>query len=258
MLEVSSLTKQFGGLMALSDLDLKLEQGEILGIIGPNGAGKSTLFNTITGYHRPTRGKVFFEGKEITGLKPNRIASLGLIRTWQLVNLIGSRTAFENVRLAFHLRYKVGILRSVFNTTSARREREMVEAQTVELMDLLGLGPVKDEVASSLPHGQQRLLGICIALAARPKMLLLDEPTAGMSRAETTAMTEQIQRIRGEGVTVMLVEHDMKVIMNICDRILVLNFGRKLAEGTPREVASNEEVISAYLGYEQESPQDAA
>jgi len=258
MLEVNGLTKQFGGVIALSEVTFEVSEGEILGIIGPNGAGKTTLFDAVTGFQRPTRGKVFFESKEITGLKPNRIARRGLVRTFQLVNLVGEKSAFNNVWVAYHLRRRVGVLPAALHTPAARREDEETREWAADLIERMGLGPFKDEIAQSLPHGAQRLLGLCVALAAQPKLLLLDEPTAGMSAGETASIMEQIQRIREEGMTVMLVEHDMKVIMNICDRILVLNFGRKLAEGTPQEVASNEEVISAYLGYEPGSPQDAA
>jgi len=258
ILEVTSLTKQFDGLQALNDVGFQVHADEILGIIGPNGAGKTTLFNTITGFHRPTRGKVIFNRRNVTGWKPNRIAGLGLIRTWQLVNLIGSQSTFENVRIACHLQNKVGVLQAALNTSAARNEEKIIRHQVTELLERVGLIEVKDETAQSLPHGLQRLLGICIALAAKPKVLLLDEPTAGMSGLETASMMEQIQSIRAEGVTVMLVEHDMKVIMSICDRILVFNFGRKIAEGTPQEVSKNDEVIRAYLGFENGNDQYVA
>lgn len=250
ILEVASLTKQFGGLHALSEVDFQVSTGEILGIIGPNGAGKTTLFNTISGFHRPTSGKVVFNGRNVTGWKPNRIASLGLIRTWQLVNLIRSQSAYENVRIACHLQHKSGVLPAVFNTSAARNDEKITRFQAIELLERSGLIEVKDEIAQSLPHGLQRLLGICMALAAKPKLLLLDEPTAGMSGSETANMMAQIRTVRAEGVTVMLVEHDMKVIMNTCDRILVFNFGIKIADGTPQEISKNDEVIRAYLGFE--------
>jgi len=250
ILEVTGLTKRFGGLLAVDEVDFSVEPGQIMGIIGPNGAGKTTLYNAVTGFFRPTSGRVIFEGRDVTGLKANRIARLGLVRTFQLVNLIGGETAYQNLRTAHYLQRRVSAVPSVFHTRASLKDEESVSAKTEELMKRMGLYEVKDEVASSLPHGLQRLLGICIALAARPKLLLLDEPTAGMSTAETETIMEQIRRIRDEGVTVMLVEHDMKVIMNICDWIIVLNFGAKIAEGTPQEVSGNRKVITAYLGSE--------
>lgn len=244
--------------MALSDVHFTVSSGEILGIIGPNGAGKTTLFNTITGFHRPTQGHVVFNGTRVTGWKPNRIARMGLIRTWQLVNIIGSQSVFENVRVAFHLHYKVGVLQTILNSPASRQEEQEIREQATELLERIGLIEFKDEIAKSLPHGLQRLLGIAVAMAAKPKLLLLDEPTAGMSGAETGSMMQQIQRIREEEVTVMLVEHDMKVIMNTCNRILVLNFGKKIAEGTPQEISKNEEVLKAYLGFENGNNNDVA
>jgi branched-chain amino acid transport system ATP-binding protein len=257
ILEIIGLTKRFGGVLAMTDVDLEVPSGEILGIIGPNGAGKTTLFNSITGFHRPTRGQILFEGKDITGMKPNTIASLGLVRTFQLVSLMDKETALENVRVACHLRRNVGVLQSVFHTPKARQDDAAITAQALELMEQLGLIEVKDDVTSSLPHGLRRLLGLCVALATRPKLLLLDEPTAGMSASETNRIMDHIQGVRSSGVTVMLVEHDMSVIMTVCDRIMVLSFGKKIAEGTPREIASNKDVISAYLGFETENEESS-
>jgi len=257
-LEVTSLTKKFGGLSALLDVSLKVRKGEILGIIGPNGAGKSTLFNTITGFHKPNSGKVVFDGKSITDMKPNRVAALGLVRTWQLIHVISPKTALENVLLSFHLQHRVGIFPSVLNTKTAYREKLSIQVEALELMEDMGLTEYKDEIAASLPYGVQRILGICMALATKPKLLLLDEPTAGLSGAETAKIIEYIHGIRKNGITVMLVEHDMKVIMNTCDRIIVLNFGTKLAEGTPQEISKNQTVIKAYLGFETKNNDDSA
>lgn len=258
LLQAMGLTKQFRGLVAVDDVNFVLKPGEILGIIGPNGAGKTTLFNAISGFYPPTRGKVIFEGKDITGLKANRTARLGLVRTFQLVNLIDDETVFENVRIAHYLQRRKGALASVFHMRAAREDEKLIGHRTKDLMERMGLLEYGDETAQSLPHGLQRLLGVCLAMAAEPKLLLVDEPTAGLSASEAVTIIEHILRIRREGVTVMVVEHDMKVIMSICDRILVLNFGRKIAEGTPKEVSSNETVISAYLGPKNEGAQNAA
>jgi branched-chain amino acid transport system ATP-binding protein len=255
ILEINDLGKEFGGVVALKDVGLTVQPGEILGIIGPNGAGKTTLFNVITGFQRATRGEVFFDGRKITGLKPNRIARLGLVRTWQLVNLIPNRTALENILMAYHLERRASVVGALLNTRLSRSEESSIRARALELMESMGLTEIKNDAAYALPYGLQRLLGVCLALAANPKLLLLDEPTAGMSGSETASMIEQIQTVRGKGVTVMLVEHDMKVIMNTCDRILVLNFGVKIAEGAPAEISNNYEVIKAYLGFENTNDQ---
>lgn len=258
ILSVTGLSMRFGGLMALSELSFSVEPGRIVGIIGPNGAGKTTLFNTITGFCRPTRGLVRFEGRPVTGMRPDALAERGLVRTWQLVNLVGTMSVFENVLLACHLRYKTGLGGSIFASPRARAEEERLREMVSGLLTQVGLAALGDEPAASLAHGQQRLLGLCQALAAGPKMLLLDEPAAGMSAAETKAIMDRITAIRDNGVTVMLVEHDMKVIMNICDEIIVLNFGRLLAQGSPAAISTDEEVIRAYLGFENGANGDAA
>ena len=249
ILQVKGLTKQFGGLVAVKDLDFDVNEGEILGLIGPNGAGKTTVFNLISGFYRPTRGRVIFKGQDITGLKMSRIAALGLVRTFQLINLVESQTVYESVLVAHHLQRRSGILSAVLHTPAARRDEERIREKTLQLLRNMGLDGVKDELVGSLPHGFRRVLGLCVALAANPKLLLLDEPTAGLSGGETAEMMEQIKRVRERGVTIIIVEHDLKVVMGICDRVLVLNFGTKIAEGTPKEIAENKEVIAAYLGF---------
>lgn len=249
MLEVIGLTKQFGGLVAVSNLDFSIKTGEILGLIGPNGAGKTTIFSLISGFYRPTAGKVVFKGRDITGLKMNRVAALGIVRTFQRVNLVQSQTTYEAVLVAHHLQHSRSIFEAFLGTTSARKDKEMIREKTTRLLEFMGLTAVKDTAVSSLPHGLRRVLGMCIALAADPEVLLLDEPTAGLSGGETINMMAKINQVREQGVTVILVEHDLKVVMGICDRIVVLNFGSKIAEGTPKEIAENSEVISAYLGY---------
>jgi len=256
MLEARALTKRFGGLMAVIDLSFKIEQGEIVGLIGPNGAGKTTVFSLLSGFHKPTKGQIVFEAKDITGLKPNKIASLGLVRTFQLVSLVKTKTVLANVLVAHHLQRRAGTLSSIFRTSAGRREAKELSTKAIELLGELGLGEVKNELVSNLPHGLQKALGIAVALAARPRMILLDEPTAGMSAAETAQVMELIRRMRESGITVMLVEHDLKVVMGVCDRVLVMNFGKKIAEGTPEAVSRNDEVIAAYLGSERVSRHD--
>lgn len=248
LLHVEGLTKYFGGLAAVKDLDFDVTKGEILGLIGPNGAGKTTVFNLLTGFDRRSRGKVIFKGHDITGWKPSRIAALGLARTFQIVNVFGNQTTYENVRLGHYLQQRNGGFHSIFRTRSARREEEELQHRTIELLERMGLIDVKDELASSLPQGLQRALGICIALATSPDLLLMDEPTAGMSAEETANIMAMIQQTRDMGVTIVLVEHNMKMAMGCSDRIVVLNFGEKIAEGTPEEIVGKEEVIEAYLG----------
>lgn len=248
LLEVSGLTKQFGGLKALNAIDLAVEANKIIGIIGPNGAGKTTFFNSIAGYHKPTEGKVLFNGQDITGWKTNRIARQGMVRTFQLVHLLLAETVFENVRIAHYLQRQTSPVASIMGTTASRECDTKINRKTSQLLERMGLEHLSQTMAGSLPHGMQRLCGICMVMAATPKMLLLDEPAAGMSPAETQAISKEILNIRNQGHTIVLVEHDMNVIMSICDRIAVLNFGMKIAEGTPEEVSRNEEVISAYLG----------
>jgi branched-chain amino acid transport system ATP-binding protein len=250
MLEARRLAKRFGGLMAVLDLSLLVEQGEIVGLIGPNGAGKTTLFNLLSGFYKPTSGAVFFDGEDITKLKPNKIAARGLVRTFQLVSLVKTETVMTNVLVALHLQREAGVLASVFGSRGARRDEQKVLIKATELLTELGLEADKDELVSNLPHGLQKALGIAVALATRPRMVLLDEPTAGISAAETAQVMALIRRTRESGVTVMLVEHDLKVVMGVCDRVVVMNFGRKIAEGTPEEVSRNKEVIAAYLGFE--------
>lgn len=249
ILQVKRLTKQFGGLIAVKDLDFAVNEGEILGLIGPNGAGKTTVFNLISGFYRPTRGRVIFKGQDITGLKMSRIAARGLVRTFQLLNLAEGQTVYESVLVGHHLQRCSGVLSAVLHTPAARRDEERMREKTMQLLKYMGLDEVKDELVGSLPHGFRRALGICVALAANPQLLLLDEPTAGLSSGETADMMERIKKVRERGVTVIVVEHDLKVVMGICDRVLVLNFGTKLAEGTPKEIAENKEVIAAYLGF---------
>jgi len=249
LLEISGLTKYFGGLAAVSQLDVYVNEGEIVGLIGPNGAGKTTVFNLITGVFPPTKGKVTFDGTDITGKKPHVIAELGIGRTFQLNPLFADFTVLENVSASFHLRPRSSWLGTYFNTATYRRNEAYILEQSLEILKLVGLDKFKDELAKNLPHGYQKMLGMARALATRPKLLLLDEPIAGMNPDEIDFTLTNIRKTQQQGVTFLIVEHNMR-IMDLCDRVVVINFGKQVTEGLPKEVRKNKEVIQAYFGGE--------
>lgn len=250
LLEIRGLTKVFGGLTAVNELDFDVSQGELLGLIGPNGAGKTTLFNLISGVLKPTRGKVLYKGKDITGLKTNKIASLGVVRTFQATSIFPEMTVFDNIVVAHHLQAKAGLMGAIFDSPAARKDNRDLEQKTMSILDYMGLSSFKDELAKNLPHGHLRLLGIALALATNPELLLLDEPITGMNPEEVTAVMGRIESLWEKGITMVVVEHNMKALMELSRRIVVMNFGRKIAEGTPEEIQHNKEVIEAYLGTE--------
>ncbi len=251
-LEVKKLSRYFGGLAAVSDLDFQVTEGEILGLIGHNGAGKTTVFNLITGVFKPQRGQVFFRGREITHARTHAIARQGLVRTFQATNLFKEMTVWENLIVAHHLHFRRGFFGRILNLPSVQRDFRESRKRAEEIIAFLRLSELKDELAKNLPHGHQRALGIGIALAAEPKLLLLDEPVTGMNPEETEEMVERIREIRGRGITIVIIEHDMKAVMGLSDRIVAMGFGRKIAEGRPEEIQHNQVVIESYLGAEEE------
>jgi branched-chain amino acid transport system ATP-binding protein len=250
LLDIQKVSMHFGGLKAIQDLDFAMEEGEIRGLIGPNGAGKTTLFNVISGVYIPTYGKFFFKGQDITVLRPHATARLGIIRTFQSTTLYKHFTVLRNVQLGRHLHADYNFFGAFFNTMAYRQHERENEQKALEILEFLGLGKLKDELAINLPHGHQRALGVAIALAAEPTLLMLDEPVTGMNPEESAAMMKLIRQIRDRGITVLLIEHDMKVVMGICEKITVLNFGEKIAEGTPEEIQKDSAVHEAYLGGE--------
>jgi len=248
LLDVRSLKKRFGGLVVLEGVSFRVDQGDIFSIIGPNGAGKTTLFNILSGIYEPTEGSMWINGELINGLQMHDIARRGVGRTFQNVKLFGNMSVIENVMVGQHCRTRSGLWNVLMRTRHVQREEEDIMQVALAQLEFVGLGDSALLPATSLPFGRQRLLEIARTLASRPRLLFLDEPAAGLNPRETTALSELIRRIREQGITILLVEHDMELVMDISDRIMVLNHGSKICEGEPREVQENPEVITAYLG----------
>lgn len=250
LLKIEGITKRFGGLVAVSEVSLQVNQGEIFGLIGPNGAGKTTFFNMLTGIYKPDEGKILFENQQVQGLKPFRIAQLGISRTFQNIRLLNDETVLENVMVGMFGKTHTGLWSAILGLRSSKKEEEMVREESRKILELVGLNGLEDELAGSLSYGNQRRVEIARALVSKPKLLLLDEPTAGMNDEETDEIGELILKIRENGTTVILIEHNVGWVMGLCDRIAVFDHGEKIADDVPVEIISNPAVIEAYIGKE--------